>query len=158
MFMPHILILLFVYSSLSHVVGLQILFCLSLPANVAAHQLLRSCTFSQHAFLDKCTTLLDWRRPLSRLYRTYVSVCWLWKCQHKSVCVNRNEVVLILWAFRGVVMEIHCEIWNNDILRPELPLSLLNGNLCRVYTTSWVLKMELAAHSNQPELIQRGVS
>ena len=61
-------------------------------------------------------------------------------------------------SWRQVVMEIHREIWNNDILRPELPLSLFNGNLCRVYTTSWVLKRELAAHSNQPELIQRGVS
>ena len=29
-------------------------------------------------------------------------------------------------------MEIHREIWNNDILRPELPLSPFNGNLCRV--------------------------
>ena len=57
-----------------------------------------------------------------------------------------------------VVMEIHREILNNDILRPELPLSPFNGNLCRVYTTSWVLKRELAAHSNQLELIQRGVS
>ena len=32
-----------------------------------------------------------------------------------------------------IVMEIHHEIWNNDILRPELPLSLFNSNLCRVY-------------------------
>ena len=54
-------------------------------------------------------------------------------------------------------MEIHREIWNNDIVRPELPLSPFNCNLCRVYTTSWVLRRELAAHSKQPELIQRGV-
>ena len=58
----------------------------------------------------------------------------------------------------AVVMEIHREIWNNDILRPELPLSLFNGNLCRGYTNSMVLKMELAASSQKPELIQRGVS
>ena len=57
-----------------------------------------------------------------------------------------------------VVMEIHREIWNNDILRPELPLSLFNSKLCRVYTTAWVLKMELAASSQKPELIQRGLS
>ena len=52
------------------------------------------------------------------------------------------------------VMKIHREIWNNDILRPELPLSPFNGDLCRVYTTSWVLKRELAAHSKSQALYQ----
>ena len=37
---------------------------------------------------------------------------------------------------KRVVMEIHCEIWNNDILRPELPLSLFNNDLCRVYNNT----------------------
>ena len=56
--------------------------------------------------------------------------------------------------FDIIVMEIHREIWNNDILRPELPLSPFNDNLCRVYTTSWVLKRELAAHSKSQDLYQ----
>ena len=38
-----------------------------------------------------------------------------------------------LYNFGYSVMEIHREIWNNDILRPELPLSLFNCKLCRVY-------------------------
>ena len=33
-------------------------------------------------------------------------------------------------------MEIHREIWNNDILRPELLLSLFNNDLCRVYNNT----------------------
>ena len=33
------------------------------------------------------------------------------------------------------VMEIHREIWNNDILRPELPLSLFNSNSAEFTTT-----------------------
>ena len=52
------------------------------------------------------------------------------------------------------VKNIHREIWNNNILRPELPLSPFNNDLCRVYTTSWVLKRELAAHSKSQALYQ----
>ena len=63
----------------------------------------------------------------------------------------------ILFVMPSLWMDIHLEIWNNDILRPELPLSLFNSNLCRVYTTVWVLKMELGASSQKLELIQRGI-
>ena len=67
---------------------------------------------------------------------------------------ERTEHAALGGAGVECVMEIHREIWNNDILRPELPLSPFNGNLCRVYTTSWVLKTELAAHSKSQDLYQ----
>ena len=52
-----------------------------------------------------------------------------------SVITRRGEAP-ILFSPPEFVIEIHLEIWNNEILRPELPLSLSNSKLCRVYTTS----------------------
>ena len=55
-------------------------------------------------------------------------------------------------------MEIHLEIWNNEILRLELPWVFIIVSSAEFTQQARVLKMELAASLQKPELIQRGVT
>ena len=58
----------------------------------------------------------------------------------RDFCVG-NRLASIKSTEDAIVMEIHLEIWNNEILRLELPLSLYKSKLCRVYSTSTVAQI-----------------
>ena len=65
-------------------------------------------------------------------YHLFTGTPW----NHQTFKFDQKWFFITSYMSLRIVIEIHHEIWNNEVLRPEFPLSLFNCNLCRVYTNS----------------------